>query len=54
MCFINSFYLSYSIGDIIIHNKEGKQKEWGNGLISEHRLKGNERILDLGWGDAKK
>jgi len=28
------------------------QKEWGNKLISELNLKGNERILDLGCGDG--
>lgn len=28
------------------------QKEWGNSLISELKLKGNERILDLGCGDG--
>lgn len=28
------------------------QKEWGNTLISELKLKGNERILDLGCGDG--
>ncbi len=28
------------------------QKEWGNTLISELQLKGNERILDLGCGDG--
>ena len=28
------------------------QKEWGNTLISELSLKGNERILDLGCGDG--
>ncbi len=28
------------------------QKEWGNSLISELRLKGNERVLDLGCGDG--
>lgn len=28
------------------------QKEWGNKLISELRLKGNENILDLGCGDG--
>ncbi|MDD5597642.1 MAG: methyltransferase domain-containing protein [Victivallaceae bacterium] len=29
------------------------QKEWGNKLISELKLSGNERILDLGCGDGK-
>lgn len=29
------------------------QKEWGNKLISELNLKGNEDILDLGCGDGK-
>jgi trans-aconitate 2-methyltransferase len=28
------------------------QKEWGNKIISEFKLKGNERILDLGCGDG--
>jgi trans-aconitate methyltransferase len=28
------------------------QKEWGNKIISELNLKGNERILDLGCGDG--
>jgi trans-aconitate 2-methyltransferase len=28
------------------------QKEWGTGLIGELRLRGNERILDLGCGDG--
>ncbi len=28
------------------------QKEWGNTLISELKLKGNERVLDLGCGDG--
>jgi trans-aconitate 2-methyltransferase len=28
------------------------QKEWGNKIISELALKGNERILDLGCGDG--
>ncbi len=28
------------------------QKEWGAKLISELRLKGNERVLDLGCGDG--
>lgn len=28
------------------------QKEWGNHLISELHLRGNERILDLGCGDG--
>ncbi len=28
------------------------QKEWGNALISELQLKGDERILDLGCGDG--
>src|SRR5664279_2812486 len=28
------------------------QKEWGSKLISELRLKGTERILDLGCGDG--
>ena len=28
------------------------QKEWGNRLISELELKGNEFILDLGCGDG--
>jgi len=28
------------------------QKEWGNKLISELKLKGNEKILDLGCGDG--
>lgn len=28
------------------------QKEWGNKLISELGLKGNERVLDLGCGDG--
>ncbi len=28
------------------------QKEWGNTLISELKLKGDERILDLGCGDG--
>lgn len=28
------------------------QKEWGNKLISELHLKGNERVLDLGCGDG--
>lgn len=28
------------------------QKEWGNKLISELQLNGNERILDLGCGDG--
>lgn len=29
------------------------QKEWGNKLISELELTGNEKILDLGCGDGK-
>jgi trans-aconitate 2-methyltransferase len=29
------------------------QKEWGEKLISELRLQGNERILDLGCGDGR-
>ena len=29
------------------------QKEWGNKLISELNLAGNEKILDLGCGDGK-
>jgi len=29
------------------------QKEWGNKLISEFKLTGNEKILDLGCGDGK-
>jgi trans-aconitate methyltransferase len=29
------------------------QKEWGNKLISELELRGNEKILDLGCGDGK-
>lgn len=29
------------------------QKEWGNKLISELKLIGNEKILDLGCGDGK-
>jgi trans-aconitate methyltransferase len=29
------------------------QKEWGNKLISELNLTGNEKILDLGCGDGK-
>ena len=28
------------------------QKEWGNRLISELKIKGNEAILDLGCGDG--
>jgi trans-aconitate 2-methyltransferase len=28
------------------------QKEWGNKIIAEFNLKGNERILDLGCGDG--
>ncbi len=28
------------------------QKEWGNRIISELQLKGNERVLDLGCGDG--
>ena len=28
------------------------QKEWGNSLISELSLNGNEQILDLGCGDG--
>ncbi len=28
------------------------QKEWGNKLISELNLEGNENILDLGCGDG--
>lgn len=28
------------------------QKQWGNTLISELKLKGNEKILDLGCGDG--
>ncbi len=28
------------------------QKEWGNKIIAEFKLKGNERILDLGCGDG--
>ena len=28
------------------------QKEWGNTLIAELKLKGDERILDLGCGDG--
>ena len=28
------------------------QKEWGNKLISELKLEGNEKILDLGCGDG--
>jgi trans-aconitate 2-methyltransferase len=28
------------------------QKEWGNKIIAEFHLKGNERILDLGCGDG--
>lgn len=28
------------------------QKEWGNGLISQIRLSGNEAVLDLGCGDG--
>jgi trans-aconitate 2-methyltransferase len=28
------------------------QKKWGNDIISEFKLKGNERILDLGCGDG--
>ena len=28
------------------------QKEWGAKLVSELSLKGNERVLDLGWGDG--
>ena len=45
---------------MIAHEFEGKkyekvsthQKEWGNRLISEFDLKGNENILDLGCGDG--
>jgi trans-aconitate 2-methyltransferase len=29
------------------------QKQWGNKIISEFRLAGNETILDLGCGDGK-
>jgi trans-aconitate 2-methyltransferase len=28
------------------------QKEWGAKLISELSLRGNERVLDLGYGDG--
>ena len=28
------------------------QREWGNSLIAELKLKGNESILDLGCGDG--
>lgn len=28
------------------------QKEWGNKIIAEFKLKGNERILDMGCGDG--
>jgi trans-aconitate 2-methyltransferase len=33
-------------------NSSVHQKEWGNQIISELQLKGNERILDLGCGDG--
>lgn len=33
-------------------NASKHQKEWGNSLISELRLNGNEEILDLGCGDG--
>lgn len=33
-------------------NASSHQKEWGNKIISELYLKGNERILDLGCGDG--
>ena len=33
-------------------NASTHQKEWGNKIISELQLSGNERILDLGCGDG--
>lgn len=33
-------------------NASAHQKEWGNQIITELRLNGNERILDLGCGDG--
>ena len=43
---------SYDFDPDEYHLASGHQKEWGNRLIDELHLKGDEVILDLGCGEG--
>lgn len=43
-------YISIQAG--ILRNGNKYEKEWGNNLIAELSLNGDEEILDLGCGDG--
>ncbi len=60
IAFLNASISHYQPGVIVAHEFDGKkytkasfhQREWGNKLISDLDILGNEKILDLGCGDG--
>jgi len=48
----SGYHMPYEFNGEVYKKASTHQKEWGNKIISELNLIGNEHVLDLGCGDG--